>query len=91
MAALFPELILQNNTYPWPMVYDQPEGPLAKYLMESGILKGKCPKRRRRLQLSLPYLPLSVYLSVYSSIFPRVAGLFECSRLICSQELPRLS
>ena len=37
-AALYPELLVPNNTYPWLGAYDRRVGPLAHYLQDKGLL-----------------------------------------------------
>ena len=38
VAALYPELLAPNNTYPWLNAYDRRVGPLAHYLQDKGLL-----------------------------------------------------
>lgn len=38
VAALYPELLAPNNTYPWLGTYDRRVGPLAQYLEDKGLL-----------------------------------------------------
>ena len=38
VAALYPELLAPNNTYPWLGAYDRRVGPLAQYLEDKGLL-----------------------------------------------------
>ena len=37
-AALYPDLLAPNNTYPWLSSYDRRVGPLAHYLQDKGLL-----------------------------------------------------